>query len=137
MIVSGIGELTIVGVFDRGVPNFERIAIQANQTTDLGKYGIMLGVKGSSGQAFPIRDNLFWFGDGLLPPNDWLFLYTGPGEPRAAEAPGGTGRLISLHWGRDRTVLHSSVVVPILFRIDAVQVAQEFGLLSSSSNQDI
>ena len=125
MIVQDITELTIVGVHDRGVPNQERIVISVNQPINLGQYGIMIGVKGATGAGFPIKDNLLWFGDGVVYQGDWLFIYTGPGQPKASELPNSTSKLYSIHWGRQTTILHDKELLPILFRVDAVQVPVE------------
>lgn len=131
MIVGDIIELTVAGVFDRGIPNQERIALIANETINLGQYGLMVGVRANEGTAFPIRDNLLWFGDGVISKGDWLFVYTGPGEPRATTLPNTNERLISIHWGREHTILHNRDLVPILFRVDAVQVPLEVPALSA------
>lgn len=125
MIVGDILELSVVGVFDRGVPNKERIALLVNETLNLGQYGLMVGVRASEGTAFPIRDNLLWFGDGLVSKGDWVFVYTGPGEARATTLPNTNERVFSIHWGRKQTFLHDRNLVPILFRVDAVQVPNE------------
>ena len=37
--------------------------------------------------ATPIRDNLLWFGDGLVNKDDWIYVYTGPGEARSSLIP--------------------------------------------------
>ena len=125
MIVENISGLTIVGVFDRGVPNQERIVIRANEIIDLGRYGLMLGIRLEQGMARPIRDNLFWFGDALLMKGDWIFVYTGPGEGKDAPVPNSQERIYSIHWGRKETILHHDELVPILFRVDAVQTPSE------------
>jgi hypothetical protein len=122
MIVGVISELSIVGVFDRGKPNEERVILRATELVNLGQYGLMIGVRGSDGMAFPIRDNLLWFGDALLNPDDWLVVYTGPGTPRATRLPNSVEWLYSVHWGRSITLLHDPNLVPILFRVDAVQI---------------
>jgi len=122
MIVDSITELAIVGVYDRGIPNQERIVIHAKEVANLGQYGLMIGVRAADGSAFPIRDNFLWFGDGLISKGDWVFIYTGPGEPRATTLPNTQERLYSVHWGRNETILHHPDLVPILFRVDAVQV---------------
>lgn len=125
MIVSSITELIIKGVCDSGIPNQERIIIFVNETLNLGQYGLMLGVRSVGNTAFPIRDNLLWFGDGLVNKGDWIFVYTGPGEPKATILPNTTEYLYSIHWGRDKTILHNQDLVPILFRVDAVQTPYE------------
>ena len=53
MIVNNITELTLKGVYDRGVPNQERIVIISNETVNLGKYGLMIGVRSTGNTAFP------------------------------------------------------------------------------------
>lgn len=118
-------ELEIVGVYDRGVPNNERIALLAHSTVELGAYGLMIGVRGSLGDAFPIRDNLFWFGNGALNPGDWLLVYTGNGRSTVGSVANTSARFVTVHWGRMRTMFNSHETVPILFRVDHVQVPQE------------
>ena len=127
MIVNLITELSIVGVFDRGVPNQERIVIRVNEPVNLGQYGIMIGIRAWSGFGIPIRDNFLWFGDGIVNRGDWIFIYTGPGKAQTTPLPNTQERLFSIHWGRQNTFLNSNDLVPILFRVDAVQVPLENG----------
>jgi len=122
MIVGLIEELSVVGTYDRGVANQERIVLLVNTTINLGQYGIMLGIKDQSGMARPIRDNLFWFGDGIVNKGDWLFLYTGPGEPRFSTIPNNQEKIFTLHWGRNVTILGDGIIVPILFKVESVQI---------------
>jgi hypothetical protein len=126
MIVADITELALMGVYDRGIPNQERIVLLARQQLNVGQYGIMLGIRMSSAlpskMAQPVRDNLFWFGDGILNAGDWIFLYTGPGQARAGIVPNTIQRMYTMHWGRKETILHHPDLVPILFRMDAVIV---------------
>jgi hypothetical protein len=122
MIVGLIEELSVVGIYDRGVPNQERIVLFVNTTINLGQYGIMLGIRDQAGTARPIRDNLFWFGDGIVNKGDWLFLYTGPGEPRFSTVPNNPEKIFTLHWGRNVTILGEGIIVPILFKVESVQV---------------
>jgi hypothetical protein len=136
MIVGLIEEMTVFDVADRGVPNQERIVIRANGPVSLGRYGLMLGVKASFGSAFPIRDNLLWFGDAALWEGDWLFVYTGPGESRVSQIPNTNGRIVSVHWGRAQTILQNQALVPILFRLDAVQVPAEQTASASKAISD-
>lgn len=122
MIVGLITELSIVGVFSRGTPNEERIVLRVNETLHLGQYGLMIGVRLGGGFASPIQDNLLWFGDGILNKGDWVFIYTGPGKARVTNLPNSQEKLYSIHWGRQATFLSNTDFVPILFRVDAVQV---------------
>jgi len=133
MNVETITELFVVGVFDRGIPNQERIVVKANEKVNMGQYGVMLGVKGANGTAFPISDNLYWFGDGYVFKGDWVFLYTGPGKPKTSELPNTKDKLYTIHWGRNVTVLGDENVVPILFRVDAVHVPSSIRSLPAES----
>lgn len=131
MIVSSIIELDVRGVYDRGHPNMERIAIYVNSPLNIGQYGIMIGIKGDAGSAFPIKDHMFWFGDGYLNTGDWIFIYTGEGSLRVSDIPGGTAKLYSAHWGKSETLFHAPEIVPILFRVDAILVPQDALQLSA------
>lgn len=124
MIVGLITELSIVGVFSRGIANEERIVIRANEMIQIGQYGVMIGVRLGQMFASPVQDNLLWFGDGILNKGDWIFIYTGPGNARVTDLPNSQEKLYSIHWGRERTFLSSTDLVPVLFRVDAVQVAE-------------
>lgn len=122
MIVGLITELSVVGVFSRGIPNEERIVLRANETLQMGQYGLMIGVRLGQGFVSPVRDNLLWFGDGVLNKGDWVFIYTGPGNARVTNLPNSQEKLYSIHWGRQVTFLANADLVPLLFRVDAVQV---------------
>ena len=138
MMVGNISELRVAGVFDRGVANQERIVILANQIVNMGQFGLILGIRQQGAFAYPIRDNFYWFGDGYVNVGDWIFVYTGPGESRTSELPGGSsGKLYSLHWGRNETILGLPEVVPILFRVDAVEIFTETLTLPSASEQKV
>jgi hypothetical protein len=122
MIVELITELSVIGVFSRGVANEERIVLRATEPIQMGQYGLMIGVRLGQGLATPIRDNLLWFGDGILGKGDWVFVYTGPGKGSVTDLPNTQEKLYSIHWGRETTFLSSPDLVPILFRVDAVQI---------------
>jgi hypothetical protein len=121
MIISKVTELTIMAVLKRGVPNEECIVIQANGTINLGQYGIMLGIYAQYNSAIPFKDHLFWFGNYVIEKGDWLFIYTGMGEPSKIPSNDGTNTY-TVFWGKPKTVFANSNIVPLLFRIDAVSV---------------
>ena len=124
MLVNNLLEFTVASVMNRGIPNEECIAIQVNQNANLGQYGIMLGHYSGVNGAIPFKDNLFWFNDGIVQQGDWLFIYTGNGSPKQTKASNGINDLYSLFWGKPHTVLAETTVVPMLIRVDAVNVAQ-------------
>lgn len=130
MIVADLSELVLYPVAERGVPNSERIPIFVKETTDMGRYGLMVGHSGQGGFATPFQDNLFWFGDGIVNAGDWILVYTGTGTPRTVDweqAPG--SKVYVLHWGRSLTMYANTQIVPILFRTDTVTVGTPPGNL--------
>ncbi len=125
MLVGSISELVVQGVYDRGVPNQERILIRPTQPVNMGQYGIMIGSKDVVHQnsAYPFNDSLFWFGDGIVEPSNWIFVYTGPGTARKTKMANQELAYV-LHWGRTHTIFANSSIIPILFRVDAVNVGE-------------
>lgn len=123
MIVSDLQELTIFPVAERGIPNRERIPIYVRETTNMGQYGIMVGISTTNNAALPYQDNLFWFGDGIVNAGDWILLYTGRGTTRTEPWEATGGNVYSVHWGRSTTIFAHTNIVPVLFRVDAVGVA--------------
>ena len=88
----------------------------------MGQFGLMLGRYGQGSSAVPYFANLFWFGDGLVKPGDWLFVYTGSGTARTIPDANGVNEIFSLFWGKPTTLFAESNITPILFRVDAVNV---------------
>lgn len=123
MIVTDLQELNIYPVADRGIPNRERIAIYVKEATNMGQYGIMVGYSAVDNSAVPYQDNLFWFGDGIVNAGDWILLYTGNGVAKTENWEATGGKIYSIHWGRSTTIFANTNIVPILFRVDAVDVA--------------
>ena len=124
LILQDVADLGIAGILDRAVPNKECIAIAVKRRVDVGQYGLMLGRHNSpsSDTSVPFFDNLFWFGDGIVDAGDWLFVYTGPGEPGSTRANNGVNTIYLMHWGKPQTIFANSMIVPILFRVDAVDI---------------
>ena len=127
MIVSELTELRVVGVLDRGKPNKECVAIQVNQALNIGQYGIMLGNHVGGNGAIPYYDQLYWFGDGFVEAGDWIFVYTSSGKPRQTTQQNGVNRTYTVYWGRPTTMFAHTSVVPMLFRVDAVDVLLPVG----------
>lgn len=128
MIVADLTEFQLYPVADRGIPNTERIPILVREHTEIGQFGIMVGLSGQGGFANPIQDNLFWFGDGVVKPGDWILVYTGSGTPQKFDwstPPGSTVYVV--HWGRQNTMFANSQIVPVLFKTGSVQIDQPPG----------
>ena len=122
MILQHLTELTISEVLNRGVPNKECIALQANVRINLGQFGLMLGRYTNPNSALPYFDQLFWFGDGYVQLGDWLFVYTGSGSASKTQAANGVNDVYCLFWGKPTTLFADTSIAPILFRADAVNV---------------
>jgi hypothetical protein len=122
MILPITEELTVVSILDRGVPNQECIALQINQPVDLGQFGIMIGVLGADGYAVPIRDQLFWLGGARVEAGDWIFINTGDGEPRLSKTFDQQHNIYTVFWKKTNTVFANTNVVPILFKVETVDV---------------
>jgi len=116
-----VPELLLEGAFDRGVPNMERIVMRPRSTIDVGNYVVLLGLR-VEGSAFvtPVRDAMYWFGSATLSPDDWLFLYTGPGTPTKVPAVGAPGSLYLSYWNRPATILHDQKIVPVIARLGGI-----------------
>ncbi|TAJ52579.1 MAG: hypothetical protein EPN60_02655 [Nevskiaceae bacterium] len=122
MIFPDVKELSVVKIFHRGLPNQESIAISVEEDTNLGQYGILVGLYQGGGLATPFVDHLFWFGDGWVRKGDWLFVHTGPGSPSTTPTTDGNGTIFSIYWGKRQTIFANTNIVPVLFRLDAVNV---------------
>jgi hypothetical protein len=119
-------DLRVVGLFDAGVPNSERIVIRPNRQVSLAGFGLAVGVSAGDVGALPIYDNVFWFPDMLVEPPAWLFLYTGKGTTRQTTLPAGEPALV-FHWQRPYVVFGHAELVPVLFRVGYAEVAKRWG----------
>jgi hypothetical protein len=120
--LADIVELKVMGVRDRGVPNLERIVMRAWEAApvNLARFVITLGWSNQGG-AMPIPDHMFWFGELQIQPNQWLFIYTGPGTARTAQTKVGEP-LFAMHWNRQAVAFTDSNIVPVLMQLSAVAV---------------
>lgn len=117
-IIPVVTELGMLGVIEPGAPNRERIALKPYTFLDLGGYAMILGLQGPALNLIqPIKDALFWFGSGNVGPNDWLYLFTGEGNPVATPFGETGGNLYSFFWGHRQTVFHDPRLVPVLIRL--------------------
>jgi len=124
-MIANLPELLLYPVEDRGVPNRERIPIYVKEPLNISAYGMMVGQKEISGVARPFIDLLYWFNGGIINQGDWILLYTGSGTNREDDwdlQPG--SKIYSVHWGRSTTMFANSLIVPILFKIEAVNIGE-------------
>jgi hypothetical protein len=94
---------------------------KAQSAIDLGRYAVVLGVRYlQTGNLVPIRDTMFWFGSGTVQPQDWVFLFTGSGQPRSTPNAEGNGQLHLVYWGKEHTVFHDPTTEPMIWRLDGL-----------------
>lgn len=118
MLFPNIWEVRLHGVFDRNLANRERVVLQAEQSTDMSQFFLLVGVPTGENSIFPLPDLQFWFGGIALGPGDWIVLFTGSGEPRQERDE--SGRMVHiLFWGRSHTLFTGSYV-PALIRAGGI-----------------
>lgn len=122
-----IVELEMCGVYDRGVPNKERVGLRAILPLNLRDYVMMIGVTTGTGGAWPLIDSALWLGDMAISPPCWIFVFTGPGETLISQENFTSEPAHAIHWGRKRTIFDDPKLIPILLRIDAVEVGDKPG----------
>lgn len=121
-LLPTIQEIQLFGVFDRGIPNKERVVLRPTIALDIGNYIVVLGasVPGPSELVTPLRDHMVWFGSGQLSQGDWIFLYTGHGTPSRFPTAGGKGQILTTYWKHDQTLFHDAQFVPVILRLSGL-----------------
>lgn len=122
-------ELEIVGVWDRGTPNKERIAIRTRAEVNLGNYLLFLGIPTGDQSAIPLTADLFWFGNEIVATSTWVIIYTGPGKPKITKMQHSQEPALVLHWGKPITILNNTNVVPVIVSLEGVLVGPHPGYL--------
>lgn len=119
MMQGHLTELELYGVFDAGIPNLERVVLRIAEHVDMASFAVVLGQNMAGGSSLPLQDHFFWFGNALLTPGDWIYLYTGTGAVTSIEL--GPNRIYSLYWGKKQTLFHTPLIRPVLIRMDAIR----------------
>ena len=122
MILPPVGNLAIVSVEDRGVPNRERVLIRPMEPINLQEFIVALAVRAPEGMVNPLHDHVFWFPELVVSPPAWLVLHTGPGTPTQATMPD-TGQPAHIFfWGKLTTVLNQPEITPVIFGLSSILV---------------
>jgi hypothetical protein len=109
--------LSIAGIFDRGVPNKERIGLTVAVEANLSFYGLLLTSYAPGGQTISAGSiSAYWFPPGIVKPGDFVIIYTGAGTNTTEQRQGG-GTNYFFHWGLPRTVFEKSEVCAVLFEL--------------------
>jgi hypothetical protein len=113
--------MLVVGLFDAGVPNQERVVLKPNKKMSLVGYGILVGVDAGTAGAFPLFDNVFWFPDVVVEPPCWIYVYTGAGKMQQTLGPNNEPALV-FHWQRPSVLFSEAVVAPVLVNIGSADI---------------
>jgi hypothetical protein len=124
-----IEEIVIQGVYDRGVPNKERIALKVLESVDLSRCLLLLGFPINPTSAYPLKNHVFLLGQEQVVPPHWILIYTGPGERKLTREVHSREPALVLHLGEARTILHDERVAPILISVDGILVGSAPQLL--------
>lgn len=118
MLFPPIPELLLYGAIDRGIPNQERIVLRTQVYLNLASYGLLLTAQ-QNNVGTPYPDNFFWFGETILDPNTWVYVYTGAGIPRMTKTLITNEPAYVIHWNRTGVIFTQAFVQPTLIRIGA------------------
>lgn len=112
-------EISIIGVYDAGVPNMERVVLRANVDLNLSAYCVIAAVKAHLDTTnIPLRDHFFWLGNLTLKAGDWIFVYTAPGTAQLTPLPNAPESLLSLYWGKPQTIFQDRNLTPGLIKVE-------------------
>src|SRR6266496_908942 len=125
--IADILELKLFGAFSRGVPNEERVIMQAweHSPVELGRFFLSIGWGSPGGDgAAPFNDYFLWLGEMVLQPKQWVVVMTGPGKPTTYGMPDGEPPMMVMHWNRANVLFASENVVLILLHADQIAVKE-------------
>jgi hypothetical protein len=125
-------ELTVVGLFDAGIANRERVVFRVEAPLHFANFYVGLAIKLNDGNHSPLTDFVYWMGHygkaEWAPPGALIILYTGRGEDLITTvADEAYIQAYVMHWGRDKTLMSTAdatFVVPMVMKVDAVGFAR-------------
>jgi hypothetical protein len=122
MILLPTTELILLGLHFPGEPNRECIVMRPTQSINLAQFGILAGFRMPNGQAMPLPDNFFWFGEMVVAPPIWIVVLTRAGQFNITTHNQTGEPIYSFFWGRKVTMFNNPNIVPILFQMSTVLV---------------
>lgn len=123
-MIQQITEIDLLGVWDRGVPNTERVVMQCHAGVELGDYCLVCGPPSPTGGIHPSPHHFYKFPFILVAPGSWIVLYTGRGQQFVAPMAGTNQPVHALYWGRDFTIFSDPAWSPALLRISGIGLSQ-------------
>jgi hypothetical protein len=119
-VLPPVHEFSIVGVYDPGAANRERIILRPTQRLNLAEFAICISHVHADGSVTPIPDLFLWLGDFWIAPPCWVVIFTGPGAFRqTTDTPSGE-LVFELHWGRANTIFNGGNLAVSLVRLGAI-----------------
>jgi hypothetical protein len=112
-------------VYDRGVPNSERIVLRANEPVDLSWYGLLLGIEGTGESLVPFRDQFLWLGKRSIESPGWVFVYTGAGQEGISQERYTKDPIHMVYWNKPNVILENKEIIPALIMFSSVQVGNK------------
>jgi hypothetical protein len=100
-------ELSVVGIFDAGVPHQERIVLRPSQAVDLSLFALIIGVNTDTG-IVPVSDFFRWLGPATIAPPSWLVIYTDSGNDIETVDEKTAEPIYIKHWGKAHTLFINS-----------------------------
>lgn len=113
-------EIEYWGVYDRGIPNQERLVFRPRIPLDMTQFFVALAIKGDHESISTFFDQAYWFPDVVIEPPSWVFLYTCAGTSKVTTEAVTKAPLHALFWGKPSTLFHAPTVIPVIFRIDGL-----------------
>jgi hypothetical protein len=126
MIFPPIFHLSVLGVYDAGVPNRERLILRPTEPVNLVQFGVVVCVR-TAGGVVPVTDNFFPFLEVEVTPPAWIVLFTCPGNYHMDSHPE-TGHLVHVfYWQRKQTIFAVPEAVPVVVQLSSVLVTARIG----------
>lgn len=117
MTFRRVTNLRIVGVFDRGEPNKERVVLKVRSMCNLGKYAVLV-TRSRGDEIVPGPSRYLWLPDRNAEPGSYVVVYTGPGELREGTMRNSGAPALVLHWQSNRVLFSDPEVIPAIIRIE-------------------
>lgn len=121
-MIEPLPPLELFGVYERGVPNRERIVLRVNAPVQLREYGIVLGWDAPGNTLYPATDNFLWLGPTFIDVASWVFVYTGSGQQTMTQEINSKDPAHVVYWNRSDVILKNPEIKPALFRMVDAQI---------------
>ncbi len=122
MIIPPIIELSLIGVYDAGIPNRERVIIRPTDTINMASFALLAGFLNENGVTTPLQDYFFYFGEIIVRPPSWIVVFTGPGKNQVTKMPNTDQDTYIFYWGKRNTIFDQPRIVPAIINISSVLI---------------